>query len=403
MVLLKAIFDLLRSVRIGEALGLVLALAFVWGPQEVVAQTVTINLSTGVVGQTGTTLIPIEGYDDDWQITFDPVIDPKHVYPTAPPARAAVVVPTSYSAHIKWSSTLANSRWISGRGDSYMNLLPTPGPTVFTYEACFNLPPQFTSPVLTMQMRADDIVRQVLLNSTSLYLETNPKSLASATKAGSFAGPPLAITYKGAGFQVGKNCVDVGVNDEQQMITGLNVVATVTYQGPCPKSGTIVDLDYRTGTTNGVKNALTAVDPKWTLIAEPSAPPGPAYSTGAVAGAWIANPPVANWIERIKNANPPADLPGVYKYQALMPSYNPGLYSSVTLTMKYAADNSANILLNNVLVPGGACAGPVCYNAWQPVPPQAFPASGSPLEVDVTNINGPTGLIVDATLAMVCK
>jgi hypothetical protein len=285
-----------------------------------------------------------------------------------------------------------------------MNLLPTPGPTVFTYEACFNLPPQFTSPVLTMQMRADDIVRQVLLNGTSLYLETNPKSLASATKAGSFAGPPLAITYKGAGFQVGKNCVDVGVNDEQQMITGLNVVATVTYQGPCPKSGTVVNIDYSTGTTKGVKNTLTTPDPKWTLIAEPAAIPGPAYSTGAVTGAWIANPLVgANWIERNNSGIPVGDLGGVYKYQAQLLLYNPALYSSVTLTMKYAADNSANVLLNNTLIPAGTCAGPLCYTGWQPTLTLPSPGSGAPLEVDVTNIDGPTGLIVDATLKMVCK
>lgn len=84
--------------------------------------------------------------------------------------------------------------------------------------------------MLKMQLRADDIIRQVRLNGWPIFDDPAPGAAASTTKSGSFRGPPLSITQS-TGFQPGqKNCLEVVVEDVNQIITGLNVVATVTYQ-----------------------------------------------------------------------------------------------------------------------------------------------------------------------------
>jgi hypothetical protein len=396
-------------------LGLVLAFAVLFGSREItVAQTQTINLNTGY-NQVSSALIPFLLHDDDWKVTLD------DINPPTVPRPAFVVNNLPLSGHFKWPTPFANSSWISADANKYNGSLQPPRKH-FTYEICFNLPPAFSAPQLTMQLRADDIVRQVRLNGV-IFNDPDPNAAASATKPGSHLGPPLPITWsQSTSFQGGQNCLEVDVEDVQQIITGLDVAGSVTYQPvgvslpPCSGSGSVVLADLSTGTTSGVKNALATVDPKWKLIKVPPSTPGlfPAYSTGIVTSFWVSNgPQQANWIQRKQNVNPQQDAPGPYTYRVQF-GLNTSLYSNVYLILLYAADNAAVVQLNSANI--GSCLGPNCYSSWQgPLLwqspgflPTGFSNGLNSLDMIVTN-NSPTtgqsntGLIVDARLIAICK
>jgi hypothetical protein len=377
-----------RSVRIA---GVVVALVWIV-VEDAAAQNQTIRLNTGLVGQAGTTAIPLFGSDDDWNLIADPVFK-------SPPPRPAMVVE-------KWALMLPISRWISGAANKYMGSLPAP-PTRFTYQACFTLPAEFLSSSLKLEMRGDDIIRQVRLNASTILFNDTSTGLdarAGPKKAGSFLGSPLSITYNSTGFQPGKNCVDIVVEDEQEIVSGLNVVGTVTYQGApsgvCLQSGQVLEWDLSTGTNlAGVKNLRGTVDPKWKLVTVPTGFGGAAYSVGVV-GTWVATGlQPANWIQRKKDTVPASDAAGVYTYRAKLPNLNFSLYSSIKIVMRYAADNSAIVRLNGVQV--DSCAGPNCYSAWREL--TLTPTAPKYLDVQVTNTEIYTGLIVDGKLRLVCK
>ena len=211
-------------------------------------QTQTIKVNTGLVGQAGTTLIAVLQPDDDWQVTADPINTQ---------VRPAIVVDNlTPGTHFNWPAPFPYSRWISADPNKYRGALPPPR-TPFTYRLCFNLPALFSAPQLTMQLRADDIVRRVRLNSSTIFNDMDPNAAASATKPGSHVGPLLSLTYtQVTGFQGGQNCVEVVVEDVQQIITGLNVAGTVTYEacntGSAPRPPGMVGwwpLDEQAGTT----------------------------------------------------------------------------------------------------------------------------------------------------------
>jgi hypothetical protein len=392
----------LGRIRRAGLLGSILALLSVGGSETVAAQASTFVLNTGLVGRAGANLIPQFGADDDWNIIVDPVI------PGLP--RPAVAV-AYLGSNFKWPAPFANSKWVAGIGDNYANSSLSGRPS-FTYQTCFTLPFFFNAPTLKLQARADDIVRRIRFNGAVVFEDPDPNAKAGATKAGSHRGPPLALTLT-TGFQLGRNCLDVVVEDTDNLISGLNVAATVTFTRIPPSGatvafclpGTVGQIDLSTGTTNGVKNAPGIADPKWNLVVVPTGFPGSAFSTNTVPN-WVANTPQpGNWIQRMANTNPQADSAGSYSYQMQLPPLNPALYSSIQLSMRYAADNTANVYFNGQQV--ASCAGPNCFSSWRTVPTLGTPATtflpNNTLAVVVGNSGSVTGLIVDASLRWTCQ
>jgi hypothetical protein len=391
--------------------GLVLAFAIIFGSVEITAQaqTQTINLNTGYK-QATTALIPILQQDDDWQVTADPV------NPSGP--RPAIVVDNlTQGTNYNWVAPIPISRWISAAANKYKDVLQPPRKS-FTYKVCFNLPAFFSVPQLTMKLRADDIVRQVRLNSNTIFNDTNANAVASATKPGSHLGSPLSLTYTQAtGFQGGQNCLEVGVEDVYQVITGLDVAGSVTYQPmvpPCPtgqRGGSVV-ADLSTGTIGNppLDIVLSQADPKWFLVSSPGNPnQSAAYFTNS---SWdiVNTTQPANWIMRKPFIlfQSKKDVPGNYTYRVQF-DLNTSLYSSISLTLRYAADNAAFLRLNGGTFFAG-CPGPNCFSAWQgPLTLSTGFSNGiNKLDVVVTNnspanANSFTGLIVDARLNLTCR
>jgi hypothetical protein len=321
------------SVRSWGALGLVLPFALVLGLHSAAAQNQTINLTTGWTGQGAAgPAIGILQPDDDWRVTADPLV-------TSPLPRPATVVSSITTTHIKWPTTLPNSGWISGIGNKYMGLLPAP-PTHFTYQACFNLPPTYSTPTLSMQMRADDIIKQVRLNSTALYTESNSNALASATKAGSFLGPALAVNYQSTAFQAGNNCVDIDVDDKQQLISGLNATVAVTYCN-------VPQQDLSTGVAPWKVNAATAY----------ATQPYPGWATKDPNGVSLAAFPAGTqWIQPANSTTSVNEPGGTFTYVL---KFNLQCKGPVKVHGWFAADNAASMQIDsNTVVP---CAGPPNY------------------------------------------
>lgn len=361
-------------VRNWAALGLVLPLAFVLGLQGAAAQTQTINLNTGWTGQGAAgPAIGILQPDDDWRVTADPLVTPV--------PRPAMVVDSVTTTHIKWPTTLPKSGWISGAGNKYMGVLPTP-PTHFTYQACFALPPTSSAPSLSMQMRADDIIRQVRLNSTVLYTESNPNALAGATKAGSFLGPALSINQS-TGFQAGNNCVAIDVDDKQQLISGLNATVAVNY---CNNPQQDLSTGVAPWKVNSATTYATTAYPGWT-------------TTDANGAAFPAG---TQWIQPANSPNPVSKPGGLYTYVLKFNLPCPGQYK---VHGWFGADNTASVQVDSN--PPVNCSGPANYcfkqtsltNFSQPV----SGAGTHTITFKVTNegtaaSSSPTGLLAHITV-----
>jgi hypothetical protein len=152
--------------------------------------------------------------------------------------------------------------------------------------------------------------------------------------------------------------------------------------------------------------AGTQVDPHYRLIATPETrTPGPtAYtapsSVRPISGPWLAEDSTSRWLlpERVWLGNAVTYLwPGTYKYRTefLIAGYDP---ATVTLSGKWAADNSGRILVNGQTV--NTIAGSAGQTAWT-----SFTVTGSPLragvnliDFEVTNadtLDSPTGLRVE--------
>jgi hypothetical protein len=183
-------------------------------------------------------------------------------------------------------------------------------------------------------------------------------------------------------FQPGDNTVTIDLNEPNVTCTFYN------RQNPCCTWG----RNLSTGQSG-------PADPIWNVNN------GNAYVTTPVSS-WIALNP-AKWIQ-FKNSPNPASVAGpipIYKYKVTftVPSCPTG---HVELHGVFAADNSAQALLDGNAVPGASCPGPVCFNTPQaPVPLNValiLPGVHT-LEIDVTNNSyGASGLIVRAQLSTVC-
>ena len=195
-------------------LGLLLALAVTLGSRDVASAATlrTINLNTGY-DQWSNLPIAVGQRDNEWRVTSPPLN-----------GDAAFVVNDTIWVNQNPSlpTTFPNSRWIS------INSTATPigpAPTSYKYEFYFTLPPGFSSPQLTMKLSSDDRITSVTLNGNSCPFPGPP--------GGSFTNPPLIISSAAVTcFKSGPNVnvITVIVEDTAEVITGLIVDGTVTYE-----------------------------------------------------------------------------------------------------------------------------------------------------------------------------
>lgn len=179
------------------------------------------NLNTGHNQMAGN-LIAFGQPDDDWTVS--------------PPGGPATVV----QKHPAWKAPLVDSmgkpsRWISTNASKNGGLSGPPTPPTakpFTYRIPFELAPGCTDATLRARMRADDLVHEVRLNG----------SLLAGPPGGNFAGPALGITATGP-FLPGNNVLTVLVHDTQRVVTGFNLVGTVTSNNVSVGAGVGISID----------------------------------------------------------------------------------------------------------------------------------------------------------------
>ena len=121
----------------------------------------TINLNTGWDQWLTPTpaLIPPAQKDNEWRVTLDPTVGNP-----SPPERSTDVVGSIGIANPSGGANYPDSGWISINPGS----LPAGPSTTYEYTYYFTLPPGFSSPQLTMQLNAGDIITQVRINNTDL-------------------------------------------------------------------------------------------------------------------------------------------------------------------------------------------------------------------------------------------
>ena len=152
----------------------------------------------------------------------------------------------------------------------------------------------------------------------------------------------------------------------------------------------------KTTTLNLSTGQATPKDPIWSVNN------GFAFTTPKVSS-WTALPP-AQWIQPVATPTPSSNIaPGVYKYIVRFNVPKCTIPSDVHLDGKFSADNSAKAFLDGH--PAGTCTGPTCFlgsaalavnSAW------LTPGTTHTLEIDVTNNEGYSGLIVKAALTRQC-
>jgi hypothetical protein len=223
----------MRKVMLLALLGVMLAtgallLLAALGAHETMAQGPTrgINLNTGydqwVRPHPGP--IAVGQKDNEWRVITDPT-DPPPTPPAASGRPADVVTDTTWKNYGNGSLTqpdYQNSVWISINPSRYPG--PQPPTTDYQYAYYFTLPPEFSSPQLTMHLNADDWITQVTLNSCELF----------GGGGGVYSQPPLYIgpvtllSCFNSGADV--NVLTVTVQDTGAALTGLIVAGWVTYQ-----------------------------------------------------------------------------------------------------------------------------------------------------------------------------
>lgn len=190
-------------------------------------QDLTVTLNTGW-DENAEAAIPSGQPDDDWDVLVDAALLPT-------PRDADVRDP-----HVAWL-TLPDSQWIAATAPSGPNGL-------YIYEYCWCMDDDFTSPLLTFAIRADDQA-DVRLNGFLLL------SLPDATFNDPIATGMSVIDP--SKFLVGLNCMTVHVSQKYGGPHGFNLTGSVTAQdGRCcgcydlpPDAEGWWRLDETTGTT----------------------------------------------------------------------------------------------------------------------------------------------------------
>jgi hypothetical protein len=215
---------------------------------------------------------------------------------------------------------------------------------------------------------------------TSLTLKSSETHAFDLKGVGNFAASSLIETDPGS---------IRGVSEEQAERTAVPPTRVQTL-GCCECVGQVVSLNVSTGQGSG------STDPFWlvnTLAA---------YVTAPVIGAWVTSPP-AQWIQPLASPLPSTNVPpGVYKYKLKFNVLNCTIPIQYRLEGCFAADNSVIVKLDNV--PKYTCSTGSCFGTC--ISPTISLGSLSPtthtLEFDVTNNEGPSGLIVNAQIKGQC-
>lgn len=195
-----------RSARSWSVLGLLLAFGAVDGASQSIALE-TIILNTGW-DQANSVQMGVGERDNEWRI------------PGGSPGQPSFVVSNSAWDLCVAPAPYLNSRWISTSAASG-SPLPSP-PTDFEYRFYFTLPAESVGETLNMRLNADDEIFEVSLNA-------NPIPFTGS----SFCGPDVSVsTGNSTYFKRGKDVNEllVVVRDTQQVISGLIVEGSVTYE-----------------------------------------------------------------------------------------------------------------------------------------------------------------------------
>ena len=161
---------------------------------------------------------------------------------------------------------------------------------------------------------------------------------------------------------------------------------------PCCKClGESHTLDLSTGQGS-------PIDPIWSVN-------GTSAFTTPKVSSWIALPG-AQWIQPVASPTPSNNVPArVYKYTVKFNIPKCTIPSDVRLDGNFSADNSANAFLDPPAHAVGSCPGPTCFKGSVPLTVNSAwltPGSTHTLEIDVTNNEGYSGLIVNAKLTRQC-
>jgi hypothetical protein len=158
----------------------------------------------------------------------------------------------------------------------------------------------------------------------------------------------------------------------------------------CECLGGVTTLNLSTGQSS-------PKDPFWSVNGNA------AYTTPKVSS-WVALAG-AQWIQPAASPLPSNNIaPGLYKYVVKFFIPECTIRSQIQLTGKFSADNSAKAFLDTPAHAVGSCSGPTCFTAGVPlaVNPAWLTPGNHTLEIDVTNNEGYSGLIVNASLTRQC-
>jgi len=116
--------------------------------------------------------------------------------------------------------------------------------------------------------------------------------------------------------------------------------------------------------------------------------------------------PSASWIQPVPSSTPSSNIaPGVYRYTVKFYIPECAIPSRIQLTGTFSADNSAKAFLDGPLHSVGSCLGPSCFTGSAQLtvnPNWLTPGTTHTLEIDVTNNEIYSGLIVNAKLTRHC-
>lgn len=160
----------------------------------------------------------------------------------------------------------------------------------------------------------------------------------------------------------------------------------------CECLGQVTTLNLSTGQGS-------PIDPFWTVNG------GPAYTTPPYPGWTTSLTLPARWIQPVASPTPASNVPpGSHDYRVQFNIPECAIRSDVRLEVKWAADNSGKVFLDNNPTAVASCALNTCF---QTGVAQSFSltnlgAGSHTLRFEVNNIGGPSGLIVDAKLTRRC-
>lgn len=333
-----------------------------------------LNIATGVNDDDGT-LIPIGDNDDTWTLTSEP-----------PPVGTLPRPPIVINPNPAWN-TIPGTGWISGNQF---------GPNgEYVYEFCFCLDERFFDPQLFIELYADD--------QAHVFLNGNP--IGSTPSPGFNTPMPTQLSVAQPGlFHVGENCIEVIVENQFGVVTGLNLAATVSARdGECccePE-----DLSRAVDTGVADTGGLIAVgddDDSWTVTCDASGGATPRPATVINPNSAWNTIPGTQWIS--------ADTTGpngTYCYEYCF-CLEPG-YSNPLVDINLRADDQVDVFLNGNLIgslPNGTFNDPSPTNVMT-TDPDFFNDGENCIELRVQNLFGVvTGVnaqvLVEATEGLCC-